>query len=223
MPTLEEAIDLLGAELVKCNDSCAGIWRDQRAGILPRCLILERPESRGRGCLAAGLNPGASKHEERAFYLANGIEYDSLKSYWTSAVCNIPYYVKARRIIDQLGLDGPIVWSDLAKCENTSGVKGLPPLQTLRHCTRRFLRRELDVTPQSWPVLGIGWEAYRALAYLVPERAVIGIPHPTGAYGAFAQLSENRALRDEIRSRAEIVLRGDEPGAIWLGRGREGS
>ncbi len=141
MPALQEAIDRLGAELVMCVDSCVGIWQDQSEGILPRSLFLERPEATGRGCLAVGLNPGTSSARERDFYRNSGITYDRVKAY-RSSIANIPYLVRARSIIDQLGLSGPIIWSNLAKCENESGRKGLPPLQTLRRGSRQRLSME---------------------------------------------------------------------------------
>jgi hypothetical protein len=222
MSSLEQAIDELGKELVVCRDNCAGIWLEPSKGILPRSLFLERPEAIGRGCLAVGLNPGASPPRERAFYLESEISHDRLKMYRAS-IGGIPYLARARNVIDQLGLTGPILWSNLAKCENESGRKGLPPLQTLRHCTRRFLMRELTATPTAWAVLGIGWEAYRALAYLVPERAVIGIPHPTGGFRDFRKMLANGRLREEIKDRAARHLNSPEPGAVWLGSEKSGA
>lgn len=216
MSSLEEVIDELGKELVACGDNCAGIWLDPSKGLLPRSLFLERPEAMGRGCLAVGLNPGTSSARERAFYLESEISYDRVKVYRTS-IAAIPYLARARSIIDQLGLGGPILWSNLAKCENESGRKRLPPLQTLRHCTRQFLTRELAATPTAWAVLGIGWEAYRALAYLVPQRSVIGIPHPTGGFRDFRKMFANGHLREELKDRATRHLNSSEPSAVWLG------
>jgi hypothetical protein len=193
----------------------------ERAGVLPRGLILERPQAKGKGCLAVGLNPGTSTGNERSFSVQREGSYAAVKFYWQ--IAHIPYYSKARRVIDGLGLSGPIIWSNLAKCENAHGVeKQLPPLQTLRHCAQRFLSRELELTPTDWPVLGAGWEADRALAYLVPERAVIGIPHPTGAYGAFAQLFLNGVMREEACARAFEAMRR-EPKAVWLDRMKVGA
>jgi hypothetical protein len=144
--------------------------------VLPRCLILERVEAEG-SFLAIGLNPGRSSAGEREFYVRLGCSYESVKQYWRAQAPKIQYYVKARRVIAGLGLTGPILWSDLAKCENSPDAK-VPPLQTLRRCAGRFLFRELQVAPADWPIVALGWEAYRALAYLVPKRAVIGVPHP---------------------------------------------
>jgi len=222
MSSIQDVIDQLGTELVACPDMCAGIWRDPSKGIVPRSLFLERPDGVGRGCLAIGLNPGTSKPPERAFYLDSEISYNRVKTYRV-AIASIPYFARARRVIDEVGLSGPILWSNLAKCENEVGRDGLPPLQTLRHCARRFLSRELAVAPTVWAVLGIGWEAYRALAYLVPERTVIGIPHPTGGFRDFRRMMENGQLREEIKERAARHLRSLEPSAVWLGSEKSGA
>ncbi len=222
MTALHERIDRLGAELVACKDGCVGILQRQSEGILPRSLFLDRSDAAGRGCLAVGLNPGTSKPAEREFYLNHGISYDRVKEYRT-LISGKPYFARTRSVIDQLGLTGPIIWSNLAKCENDSDRDGLPPLQTLRHCTRRFLARELHESPRDWVVLGIGWEAYRALAYLVPERTVIGIPHPTGGYRDFRNMLDKRYLRREIKNRALAALSSREPSAVWLGAEKSGA
>src|SRR5258707_708231 len=120
MSSLQRVIDDLGKELVVCPDNCAGIWLDPSKGILPRSLFLERPEATGQGCLAVGLNPGTSSTPERTFYLASEISHDRLRMYRAS-IAGIPYLARARSIIDQLGLGGPILWSNLAKCENERG------------------------------------------------------------------------------------------------------
>lgn len=222
MSALPERIDCLGAELVACKDGCAGILQSQSEGILPRSLFLERPDAPGRGCLAVGLNPGTSKTSEREFYLKNGITYKQVKEYraWIS---EWPYFSRTRSVIDELGLTGPIIWSNLAKCENESNRDGLPPLQTLRHCTRRFLARELLECPSDWVVLSIGWEAYRALAYREPERIMIGIPHPTGGYRDFRKMQNAGSLRKEIKQRALAALNSHEPSAVWLGVQKSGA
>lgn len=222
MSTLHERIDRLGAELVTCKDGCAGILQRQSEGILPRSLFLERPDGLGRGCLAVGLNPGTSKPAEREFYLKSGSTYERVKEYRVR-ISEGPYFARTRTVIDELGLMGPIIWSNLAKCENESDRDGLPPLQTLRHCTRRFLARELDESPSDWVVLGIGWEAYRALAYRELERTVIGIPHPTGGYRDFRKMLNAGSLRSELRNRALAALNSHEPNAVWLGVQKSGA
>lgn len=53
--------------------------------------------------------------------------------------------------------------------------------------------------PSDWPLVAVGWEAYKALAYLHPSRVVIGVPHPTASRGQFSKLFEQRKLREEFR------------------------
>lgn len=222
MTTLQKSLDRLAEELIQCSDPCAGISRNQGEGIIPRSLYLERPDAKGRGCFAVGLNPGRSPVHERALYVERGVTLQVVNEY-RAGIANIPYFQGPRAVINQLRLTGPILWSNLAKCENPEGRRGLPPLQTLRHCTQRFLRHELAAIPSDWVVLGIGWEAYRALAYLVPERVIIGIPHPTGAAPNFRRMFNNNgphpALLDTIMGRAGQVLDASDgdPGTAWLG------
>jgi hypothetical protein len=220
--TLSAIIDRLGAELVQCPDACSGICNEPSIGVLPRCLILEDGASGERGCLAVGLNPGRSPDTERAYYREVGPSYQAVKDYWHSTGRNFQYYAKSRRMIAALGLRGSIVWSDLAKCENSNGSDRAPPLQTLRHCSRVFLRRELDAILPHWPVLGIGLDAYRAAAFMVPERTVIGFPHPTGAYGRFGALFDGSVLTSDVANRAMAALTSAEPTSVWLGRGNVG-
>jgi hypothetical protein len=222
MTSIHEAIDRLGSELVACADSCAGIELDCQIGVLPRSLYLERPDAAGRGCLAVGLNPGTSARQERAFYVASALSYSTVKQYRTS-ISDKPYFRRTRSVIEELGFDGPILWSNLAKCENEAGRKTPPPLQTLRHCTRRFLQRELEAAPIDWVVFGIGWEAYRALAYLTPQHTVIGFPHPTGGYRDYRKMWTDGQLVQEIRNRAVAALHESEPEAVWLGLGKGGA
>ncbi len=213
MPGLQEAIDRLGTELVACSDCCAGIWCDQSKGILPRTLFLERPEAVGRGSLAIGLNPGTSKLRERSFYLEAGTTYSNVKTYRAS-IGGIAYFERTRKIIDQLGLRGPIIWSNLAKCENASGQKEIPPLQTMRHCAGRCLARELAIAPADWPIVALGRDALVALGYLAPARTVIGIPHPKSR--AFPKILENGELRKELVSCASAALTAVQPTVVWL-------
>ena len=213
---LELAVKKIGRELVACTALCEGIFRAQNTGVMPRCLILERSDAQGMGCLAAGINPARSSEAERAYYRLHGPTYDSVVAYWREHVSRIPYYQRLRRLIDQLHMPGPILWSDLAKCENAPDVKSPIPLQTLRRCSGRFLYKEIRLLPKAWPILAVGIEAYKALAYMVPERTVIGVPHPTGSRGQFFRLFNGDLLWPDISAAAHTALLSAEPVVLWL-------
>ncbi len=220
MSSIPEEIERIGKQLVACVDCCLGICQKQAEGILPRGLFLERPNSPGRGCVAVGLNPGISSIEERDYFRKNGTSYDMVKAHRES-INGIPYFKRTRRVIDQLGLSGPILWSNLAKCENLKERKRFtPPLQTLRHCANKFLLRELKIVPRDWAILGLGREAFRTLAYMLPDHAVLGIPHPTGANPEYSKMFENDALRSDLRKRAEKAW--DKSEVAWLGTAGNG-
>ena len=217
MSELQTKIDLLGNELTACGEKCAGICRDQSKGIMPRSLFLERPDANGRGCIVIGINPATSLPPERKAYLKYGITYKGVNEYRREKE-NITYFKRVRLVIGELNLPGPILWSNLAKCENTKGRKGLPPVLTIRRCVGRFLHRELEIAPPDWPILTLGRDAYSALIYLAPQRAVIGIPHPTGSRQDFPKMFTGKHLRKAIANRAAQALSSSEAGVVWLGR-----
>jgi hypothetical protein len=223
MAALQTDFDQLGFdrlcnELVSCTDGCFGISNDRDMGILPRCLNLEHAQAEGRGCLAVGLNPGESDKCERDYYIQQGISYCSVKSYWNQKLHEIDYHSKVRKLIRCVGLNGPIIWTELAKCERSKESRQVP-LDTLRHCARRFLLRELKLVPPNWPIIGIGKEAFVALSYIAPERAVIGVPHPTGAWGRSfdKKLFPCGLMNEERRARAVDAISSAELKAVWLG------
>lgn len=216
---LEDQIRLIGQGLVCCGASCEGIERDPGAGILPRGLILEHRDPEGRGVLVAGVNPGRSTVAERAFYLSQGGSYQAVEQYWQEKIRRSPYYTRLRRLVSALGFSGPILWSDLAKCENAIAAPDLPPIQTLRQCSERFLRAEVAALPPEWPLVGVGAEGFKALAYSYPTRVVIGVPHPADARGWFSGLytpGQEGRLNEEVAEIARTALESPLPIAVRL-------
>ncbi len=214
MKDLKAAIALIGQQMVSCNHKCVDISCDQSQGMVPRCLILE---SAGRldgvGCVMVGINPGHASATEIAYYKDKGAKYKDIVQYWQDAISPQLYYMRLRKLIKAFGLNGPILWTELAKCENAAGIKS-PPLKALRTCTGRFLTEEFKAIPLEWPIFGIGWEAYKALTYLYPARTIIGVPHPRGAYGNhFLRLLQLNSESKKLVSRA-LSSRGE---LLWLG------
>lgn len=216
--SLSERIRELGKELVVCDGPCGDVAKDFGEGVLPRCLVLEYGDIGERGCVIVGMNPGQSPRTERDFYLKHGSTYEAVMDYWVQQSPNIQYNQKLQRFLNGVGFTGPRLWTEVAKCENAVSGKN-PSLQTMRQCARRFLFRELEAVPPDWPLLGVGKDAYVAVAYLVADRTVIGIPHPTGSWGRFAKLMADGGVREGVREQVEAVIATEEPKAVWLGSG----
>jgi len=207
----------LGANLVNCELRCGGITNDPESGIIPRGLIHE-PREGSNSCIVIGLNPGKCNIEERKYYLKHGIQYESLKKYFfdDSNLHDHPYFRKTRDLLNLLGFDGNILWTDIAKCE-CSGKNGTVPVQTFRVCIDRFLRQEIKQCVYS-TIFALGKTAYNFCALSFPDRYVVGIPHPTGSRGHFIKLQHSVTAKLAFFKKC-LEIRTDEHGlyrAIYL-------
>jgi hypothetical protein len=212
METLEKLkgeIAAIGEKLVACQENCEGVCRNQNEGILPRCLILETDNrSIDKGSIVCGVNPAPAFPAEVEFYKKNGATYKSILEWWEKyKLKDIRYYARLRAFVSEIGLTGPILWTDIAKCQNESdevdlSIKNHP--QTFRRCSALFLTQEIEKCPSDWPIIAAGREAYLALLYLCPNRALIGIPHPTGS---FANAQFLRMFESGLKLKPEILLR----------------
>jgi hypothetical protein len=112
------------------------------------------------------------------------------------------------------------LWTDLVKCENESSEIELSfrhHSATFRHCTSKFLRREIALVPLDWLILCVGWEAYRAIAYMFPDRPTLGVPHPSGSYGHFSPFFEkNGVLKDVFRKTIDDYFSEYPTGNLWI-------
>lgn len=204
--SLFQKINKIGRVLVKCSKSCNHVNCDQRLGIIPRCLILETESGKSgevssdsvSGCAIVGLNPGKANgmlgQSERAFYRDGQCSYESVISWFNTEGGKHQYYVRMREFAKQVGISGNILWSELAKCENAPLHVGPLPMQTYRTCVKSYLNKEIALLPQDWPLFAVGRESYKALAYIFSNRAVIGVPHPTGSRGHFHNLFNNNSI-----------------------------
>lgn len=182
-------IYLIGKKLSRCNLKCKGIVNKPSKGITPRCLIYEKRISNQAGAIIVGINPGKCGEEERKYYRKN-YSYNILLNYWDLKIKNLAYYKKSRRIITELGFKGDILWTDLAKCE-CKGKNGDVPVQTLRICIDRFLDKEIKSLPDSFVIIALGNIAFNFCALRFPNYFVVGLPHPTGAWGTYKRLMDN--------------------------------
>lgn len=214
--TLAAEIAAIGAQLVVCGEACEGVHHDPEIGSLPRCLVLETAGRVGDGCVVVGINPGRASQRERSFYCDAQATYASVVEWFKVVGFTHRYYTSLRAFVTQLGLSGPILWTELAKCENLPDRSGLPPLSTMRRCSGMYLKRELAAAPSGWPLFAVGGEAFKALAYLHTERTVIGVPHPTGSYGHFARLFKDRQLTAAVLDVARTSLAAPAGALLWL-------
>jgi hypothetical protein len=210
---LRDAVASIGREMVRCVSACVDIHRDQGVGSLPRCLVLEERDG-GSGSVLIGINPGRASAAERRYYVEHGCSYESVVGFWRDVNgFRHPYYLRLRKLVDALGIPGPMLWTELAKCENAPGIAGLPALQTLRTCTELYLSRKIALMPKDAPLLAVGGEAFKACAYLYLTRTVIGVPHPTGSRGHFSRLFREGVVLPNIRERVAKTSMGD---VVWL-------
>ena len=198
---------------------CEGIYLEPSKGVLPRVLALEYEDRSGlQGCVALGINPGAGSEHEQSWHLEHGNTYEAMLEFWTEFRKDVhPYHVRTRRFIDASGVSGPILWTELVKFQNPKGVKGIPPINTLRACAHLYLVEEIAAVPESWPIIAIGRDPFRLASMIFPSRTVIGIPHPTGSYGLFPKLFANEeALLPKFKEQVSHALGAEIPSATWL-------
>lgn len=212
MGDLISKIQNIGARLVECEQECDGILRDRDRGILPRCLFLEdKDRENSTGAAIVGINPGWAGKREEKFYKDHGCTYDSICKFWEESdeFKKINYYRYLRDLVSCLGFRGSILWTELVKCQNKIKNR-LPPPQTFRNCTRIYLNKELKEIDNSWPLIAVGREAYKALAYLYPDRSLIGVPHPNSR-GQFHSLFNKGSKRQMLSKKSGWALSGVGP------------
>jgi len=211
MISIKSEIYKIGVDMVESHPSYPDVVCDPKRGILPRCLIYEDDsrDSSARGSVMVGINPGRASKWEKAFYKKHGSTYDATLACWNEKIKSHPYYTRGRAFANSIGLRGPILWTELVKCESPRGIE--LSVQTIRDSINRYLFKELEIIPKDYPLIAIGNEAFKILGYRFPNRIVIGIPHITGSYGQFHKLFSKNTLNPGAKRQLDKVLRGGEP------------
>ncbi len=186
-------INNLGNELVKCSLNCSGIDNLKREGKIPRCINLEfeHRNPNGQGVIIAGMNPGKAQKKEMRIYIENDGSYESHKNFMKEYILKNGknrYHDEIREIVNILGFDGLILWSEIVKCQSQKGVKQLD-VQTIRNCVHRFFKKEIELF-KGFPILAIGNESFRTCSLLFPDRQIIGIEHPSGANRSYTRFKK---------------------------------
>lgn len=196
LKALRNYIENIGRELVKCPLRCEGIVNSPEKGIIPRCLILEESNLNILGCIIVGINPGSAKRYEREAYMKN-CSYNQVLYIWQHRIRNLRYYKYSRGLAEKLGFRGAILWTEICKCEKRQKQKDIP-IETIRKCINRYLIKELNAVEKTVgaqiPIIALGNTAYQILCLLFPNFFIIGVPHPTGSYGHFAELSRDENI-----------------------------
>ena len=204
---IKEAIYKIGVKMVHDYPHYPDIVNNPANGIVPRGLIyIEKDRDlSGRGSVMVGINPGRANRVEREFYKNRAATYKTTIEYWDKKIKNLRYYKRGLKLVDKIGLHGPILWTELVKCESPKGVT--LSVQTIRDSINRYLFREVECTPEDWPLIGIGDKAFEILAYSFPKRTVIGIPHITGSYGQFHRLFTGSKINPHAKQQLKKILR----------------
>lgn len=174
---------------------------------MPRCLIFEPCgwEHLDGGVIVVGLNPGKADHGERRIIkelFRPGHDrrraYAAYLAWLNNAIQAIPFYTLMRAALAALDFAGPILWTEIVKCESGTPLVvdgrarpvsfGLGPpfrMTTVRTCCDEHLRAELALCPPEWPSvaagLGVGDCLDETRAELACTRPILAVPHPTGS------------------------------------------
>jgi len=218
LDTIAEHIRQIGEQMVANYQPSPDVMLDKEQGIIPRCLIFEKDSRNphGQGSVVVGVNPGNGLwEEERQFYRECGCSYDAVVKFWPRVGEYSRYYKLLTSFVNAAGLDGPILWTELVKCESK---KGTPlSIETIRQDINRYLFEELQAIPEDWPLIGVGRQAYEILAYQFSKRQVIGTPHPTSSHGQFAALfPSSKVIEANAKKKLDELLMSKKPVAVWF-------
>jgi hypothetical protein len=140
----------------------------------------------------------------------NGCTYEHAVKDWREHLgYRHPYYCRSRAFVDQTGLSGPILWTELVHCQSAKDV----PLsvQTIRDCINKYLVPQIKLLSREAVLVGLGGEEYKILAYRFHKRLVLGVPHPTGSYGQWHKLMPKGKLLAIAKGQLAEILASREP------------
>ncbi len=201
MSHISDKIYKIGTDMVKNHPQYSDVVCDPKNGIIPRCLIYEENgrDASAQGSVIVGINPGrlvkssVKANDEREFYKSEGGDYNAVLEFWNKEMRKYKYYKYGRQLVDQIGLGGPILWTELVKCEVSKGVE--LSVQTICASIHKYLFKELEIVPKDWPLIAVSNIVFKILSHQYSNRIVIGIPHITNSRGQFHKLlSKNNEL-----------------------------
>jgi hypothetical protein len=211
-----ERLRAISEDVYRCTRGCPGIVCRPADGMRPRGPLIQlRTSLSGVPTLIVGLNPGRPAEAERT-ELRTAASHEDWRVWCAENLFEKNDYTKRlTALAADIGAEGDLVWTNVAKCETPEGRRGVP-FETQRQCASNFLVRELAATPKESLVIAAGKDAFVALNYLALERIVVGVPHPTGASPQYHRLLAERKLRPELTARVVAARRAGAPAALWL-------
>ena len=171
---IEKRINRIGQQLINDCDfyaKHADLICEPKKGIIPRALSYETEQRdlAKRGSVIVGLNPGSmtgrrfskERKEIKSYREKDKFNYQKMDKFLKERFMLDGndrkahlYYRRLRYIADQLNLRGPILWTEIVKCE--SKERGKLSVKTIRDDINRYLLREIRIAPKNWPLIGVG-------------------------------------------------------------------
>jgi hypothetical protein len=222
LKTIDQRINSIGNKVINCPKQCVGVTNNSGAGIVPRCIFFDFTDAKSmNGCIIVGINPGRMKigGPENLHYLRNrkNLSYKTIVDIWSDPPKVHSYYKFLKNFSELIGLNGPILWTELVKCEMAKSNIVIP-LQTFRTCVNMYLVKEIKHIPPAWPVIAVGREAFKALSYIFPARSILGVPHPASK-GNFTRLYKPKKFGNQLKTIVyhKINNHFSSPnGVLWL-------
>jgi hypothetical protein len=70
---------------------------------------------------------------------------------------------------------------------------------------------------RNYAALVKGWEAYRAVTYMFPNRPTLGVPHPTGPYSRFLLFFDSKGnLKNSFKKQILKYFAQAPNGTLWV-------
>jgi len=213
---LSEKIYEIGEVMVNCKVCGEKDHIENSEFIPPRCLYLDPKECTELSCVVVGINPGWLKVGSREYvaYKASkdDSKYRTQVEYFKNNKGVIRYSKGVDTLLTAIGLreNGKgVLWTELCKCQLLEDSDVLP-LQTFRRCASRYLINELKASGEV-PIVAVGNQPYNILSFFCPDRAVIGVLHPTGSrikYTNYIQKvgKQKQQIKEAIRKKECLWL-----------------
>ena len=216
---LDKLVRMIAEQMACCKQECEGVNWDKNLGYIPRVPLADiKGCGNGPGMVIVGMHPARTSYNERKLNFRKVFSENNFQEKrGAQLLAQVRYFGQIRELIrplvERLGFDGPILWTEMVKCETKAGQD--MPMQTRRICSALYFLEEMKAIPKEWPLVAVGQKVFDALCYLFPERPIVGIPHPRASSRYFNSLKKE-AQTGNIRIPVESWENDEYPIAVWL-------